>query len=68
MRDHITESQRHEALKAFIIKKIQQSNGIPFSEYMRDALYTPELGYYKEHPHIFGCTEQKDCTPDPEIS
>ena len=69
MQHHYPESQRHEALKAFIIEKIREAGGgIPFSEYMQHSLYTPELGYYMAHPNIFGATEEKDFVTAPEVS
>ena len=40
-----------DKLKDIVIKKIQESGKITFSEYMDMALYYPELGYYqKENP------------------
>ncbi len=68
MQQNLSDIQRHEALKTYIIDKIQKAGGIPFSEYMHDALYTPGLGYYMAHPHIFGATEEKDFVTAPELS
>ncbi len=68
-KNYYSEHERHETLKAFIREKIQQAGGdIPFVDYMQYALYTPELGYYMAHPHIFGGNEQKDFITAPEIS
>lgn len=66
--DHSSEILRHEMLKTLIAEKIVKKDGIPFSEYMQDALYAPELGYYMAHPHIFGSTEDADFITAPEIS
>lgn len=67
--ENLSNSERHETLKAFIVEKIQKAGGgIPFSEYMQYALYTPNLGYYMVHPDIFGEKEGKDFTTAPEIS
>lgn len=63
-----SEIQRHETLKAFIVEKITKTDGIPFSEFMHDVLYTPQLGYYMVHPHIFGGTEENDFITAPELS
>jgi SAM-dependent MidA family methyltransferase len=66
--DHSSEIHRHETLKAFIAEKMAKKGGIPFYEYMHDALYTPDLGYYMAHPHIFGSTEEQDFITAPEVS
>ena len=69
MEKHLSNNQRHETLKSFIVDKIREAGGeIPFSQYMEYALYTPELGYYMAHPHIFGGTQGKDFITAPEIS
>jgi len=44
----------------------KSSNGIPFSEYMRLALYAPELGYYSGGLQKFG--ETGDFITAPEVS
>jgi len=44
----------------------KSSNGIPFSEYMRLALYAPELGYYSGGMQKFG--ETGDFITAPEVS
>lgn len=44
-----------EQLKQHIIQKIEQQKGsIPFIDFMRLALYTPQLGYYTGGAHKIG--------------
>ena len=59
--------QRSAQLTALIIEACKQHGGsIPFSEYMRMALYQPGLGYYSGGLQKFGATG--DFVTAPEIS
>lgn len=49
-----------------VVDEIQQSGPIPFSRYMSHALYSPELGYYRNDLQKFG--KHGDFITAPELS
>ena len=58
--------EQRGTLYQLIAETIQATGGIPFSDFMHAALYTPKWGYYRAHSKKFG--RNGDFVTAPEIS